>query len=122
MHASAYPVEQAAARAHLLGASLSSSIVSGLVGMLDALCVLLPGIAIYVSYVGAGEPTTHLYLSALFIAALLIVAAFHAAGLYKFELIIRPHRQIRRVVTGCLLVFLILVTLAFALKIGRAHV
>ncbi len=118
VHVSAHPVEPAAFRSTALSKRLSPSIVSGIVGVLDAVSVIGPGLLIYIAYVGWRAQTTQLYVSAILITAFVIMMAFYLAGLYKFETISHLYRQLRKVSTMCAIVSLSLIALTFALKMS----
>ena len=103
------------------GTPLSPSIVSGLIGLADGLCVFGTGLVISLIYGGAWGERTQLYLSALTIASLMTIAAFYFADLYKFERIIRLRKQLTRVSVSCAVAFLLLASFAFALKISAEY-
>ena len=120
MNMSAYAgrVEYAAPRPNALSGPLSPSIVSGLIGIVDALCVASTGYVIFLIYVGWEAGTTQLYLSAISIATFMTIGAFWVAGVYKLEIIGRFTEKFRVILKTCAIVFLLLVTLSFALKIS----
>ncbi len=99
-------------------APFSPSIVSGVVALADGVVVFGTGLVIYPLYLGWSNNTYPIYLSALAIATVLTVAAFHFANLYKFESVIHPAHQIKKILVICAMIFLVLVTFAFALKIS----
>lgn len=103
-------------------APLSPSIVSGLIGIADALCVFLTGLVIFMAYDGWydnwGSDRAQLYLTALTIGSLMIVTAFYLAGLHDFSRVTNFHKQLTRILCTCAIVFLILTAFAFALKIS----
>ncbi len=97
---------------------LSPSIVSGLVALADGLAVFGTGLVIYLPYLGWSGETSLIYLSASAIYAFVTIAAFYFADLYKFESVTHPAHQIKKILVICVIVFLVLVALAFALKIS----
>ncbi len=99
-------------------APLSASIVSGLMGIADVLCVFLTGLVIFLIYDGRASERAQLYLAALTITSLMIVTAFYVAGLYDFSRVTSFHKQLTRILATCAIVFLTLAAFAFALKIS----
>ncbi len=97
--------------------TLSESIVSGVVRVMDGSIVALVGLAYYLGYVGWSADDNQIYLSAIAIGAAMTVVGFHYARLYDFETIVSWPNQMGRAVGICALVFLVLVALAFALKV-----
>ena len=102
-------------------APLSPSIVSGLVGLADASCVFAPGLVIFLTYVGSWDQAARLYLSTVTITTFVTIAAFYVANLYKIESISRLEEQLKRILTICAVIFVVLLTLAFALKISAQY-
>ncbi len=98
--------------------SLSQSIIGGLLAAIDVVVVVGLGLAIYSTYVGWRPENSTIYVSAVTIAAFLIVQSFLYARLYKFNRIIEPARQTGKILAICTIVFLAMVTLSFALKIS----
>lgn len=98
---------------------LSPSVVSGVIGLSDCVSVLGTGAVIYLLYLGWGVDPLHVYVSALVIASSLIITAFYFVKLYEFQSIVNPGQQLKRILLVCGTVFLLLVTLAFALKISE---
>ena len=115
------PIEPDALRLAAPGASLSPSIISGLVGLADGLSVIGTGLVIFLIHVGWGSETSHLYFSAVAIATVLTIAAFSATDMYKFERITHTIDGLKWIVLVCGLTFLILVALAFATKISEQY-
>ncbi len=99
--------------------TLSESIVCGVVGVMDGLIVALVGIAYYLGYVGWSPDNYQIYLASITINVAMTIGAFHYARLYDFETIAAWPNHMGRAVVLCGLVFLILVALAFALKISE---
>lgn len=101
---------------------LSREIVSGLVLLTDALIVLGTGFLLFVARFDwtPQTPTFVFHMSTLLIGSALTLQGFHLAGLYRFESIVEPVNQIRRLFLICAIVFAALVLLAFAFKISAA--
>ena len=90
-------------------APFSPSIVSGVVALADGVVVFGTGLVIYPLYLGWSNNTYAIYLSALAIATVLIIAAFYFANLYKFESVTHPAHQLRKILVICAMIFLVLV-------------
>jgi Undecaprenyl-phosphate glucose phosphotransferase len=115
MSAAAQTVQEISAR-RPVAARLSQSIVSGIVGALDILAVAASGLLLAAILDGAG--VTGPKLAGIALYALLMLLTLHAAGLYTFRAIVTPTNQVATILAICGLVFLVLVGLAFALKIS----
>jgi len=99
-------------------AALSRGIFAGIVSFWDVLATMLAGLAVWWFYRASSPDTLTADMAAVTLGALLIVLAFHAAGLYRFPVIMRPGRHLGRVFAVCCAVFLFLAALAFALKVS----
>jgi len=97
-------------------APLSESIVAGLAAIVDALMIALPGIVIYAMYVEGAD--TLAYVAAICVYSLITVQSFYVTQLYSFQAITLPVESAPRIVTVCTVIFLLVVTLLFALKIS----
>ncbi len=100
------------------GAAFSPRIVAGLVAMADGALLFGSGLAIYLLYVGWGGERLPIYLSFLTLNTALVLSAFYAARLYRFEALTRPARQLGRIAMLCAAAFMTMAALAFALKIS----
>jgi Undecaprenyl-phosphate glucose phosphotransferase len=98
--------------------SLSESIVSGLFGAMDALVLVAVHLFFYTLYVGWGSGNDQTYLAEMFVTVGLTISAFQYMGLYEFNTIVAWPRRMRHMVALIALVALLLVALAFALKIS----
>ncbi|MEE4175265.1 MAG: undecaprenyl-phosphate glucose phosphotransferase, partial [Xanthomonadales bacterium] len=96
---------------------LSESVVSGLVGAMDALVAALVGGLLYWAYVGWSPENYQIYLAVIGLNVVLTVGALQYSRLYDFERVIAWPRHMSRAVVICGFVFLVLVALAFALKL-----
>jgi len=99
---------------------ISEGTIPGLVGLIDGLVIVSVGALYYFGYAGWNPDTYQIYAAAVAIDVALTVTAFHFANLYEFDTIVAWPRRLRRVVLVCGIVFLLLVMLAFALKISSA--
>jgi Undecaprenyl-phosphate glucose phosphotransferase len=99
-------------------AALSESVVAGLVGLMDALIVTVVGIGYYWFSVGWNPDNYQIYVAAVAINVGMTIGAFQYARLYDFDTIVAWPSRMRRVVLWSGMVFLLLVALAFALKIS----
>lgn len=98
---------------------LSQSIVVGSAALLDAFIIAGLGWLVFSLYVGVNEPERQgSYSMAIAILTLLVVQSYSVAGIYRFGRVIHPAHQVRRMVLVLTGVFLILVTVAFGLKIS----
>ncbi len=118
LNMSAHLAKQLRERIPARSASLSPSVISGLVGMVDGFAMLWSGVFIYFLHVGSIAENLPPYLSVLVLAMLLTIGAFYFSGLYKFGAITHPAEQIKKIIVICSVVFLCLVGLGFALKIS----
>jgi Undecaprenyl-phosphate glucose phosphotransferase len=98
--------------------SLSQSIISGLAALIDVLISFSSGMLIFWLYVIDEPEKVGLYLAAVALYSLLMLQSFHMAGLYRFTRILTPHRQIVILAGICVVLFLVLTTCVFALKIS----
>lgn len=99
---------------------LSASIVIGLLAVTEAMIVVGAGLAIHALYVLDEPEKVTLYHAAIGIFTLMLLQAFYTLGLYRFGQILTPHRQAARIVGACLLLFLLMTTGAFALKLSES--
>jgi Undecaprenyl-phosphate glucose phosphotransferase len=100
------------------GTPFSENVVAGFVAITDGLVVFCTGLAIYFLYVGWHDDNYARYLSALSIQTIVVLTTFFFVKAYEFESVIRPVNQIKTVVTVFGLTFLVMVALAFSLKIS----
>ncbi len=82
-------------------ATLSESIVCGVVGAMDGLIVALVGLACYLGYVGWSPDNYPIYLAAIMVNASMTVSAFQYARLYDFETIVAWPNHMRRARRCC---------------------
>ena len=99
-------------------ATLSESVTSEFVRAMDGLIVVLVGAACYWMYVGRSPDDYQMYLAAIAVNVSMTISFFHYFQLYNFETIIAWPNGMRRVLVSCSIVFLLMVALAFALKIS----
>ena len=74
--------------------------------------------AVYMAYLGWSLGNLPIYAVATGFNLVLTVGSFYFAGLYGFETITAPYRQIHKILIICSIVFLLLVVIAFALKVS----
>ncbi len=99
---------------------LSQSIVAGIAALLDLLLIAGSGLLIYWLYVAPNEPELlPAYGGAVALYAFLVLQTFLALGLYRFNCIIRPARHARRLALVPAALFLVLLAVAFALKVSE---
>ena len=98
--------------------TISPAFISGLVGILDCLIVVMVGVGVYAAYLGWSPESYQLYLAATTVNLVVTISVFYYSGLYDIEIITSPYRQFYKIVLICGVIFLLLVSLAFALKIS----
>ncbi|MCU0894154.1 MAG: hypothetical protein MUD06_07490, partial [Rhodospirillales bacterium] len=90
--------------------SLSESVVSGLVRVVDAIAIALAGVMAYHFLIGWGEGSFQLYLNAILVSIVLTVSFFHYAGLYDFNTLVSwPDRTRQMVLLSALVIFVLAV-------------
>ena len=87
-------------------------------GLTDAAIILVAGFGVYATYVGFSSSSFQIYSAAIFVDLIVTIGAFYVFGLYEFEAIADPYRQIPKILGICGTVFLILVSMAFSLKVS----
>lgn len=98
---------------------LSQSIVVGLLVLAEAVVIAGSGLLIYEFYPGDQGAASALYVVATTLFTLLMLQSMQIAGLYRFSRVLEPFGTVLRQAALMLLVFLLLVTCAFALKISE---
>ena len=111
-------VSRAAAGQRATGAVFSQKVVAGSVVLADGLIVTLSGYLMYLWYVGWNQSTVQMYIVAIAVNAIFTIGVFYFAGLYEFEAIADPYGQIFKIMGICGLVLLMLIAMAFALKVS----
>lgn len=101
--------------------SFSPSVTLGLMALSDAVIMSGSGAVIYLLYVGIVAKTFTLYMTVLFLGAFFLVTAFYFSKLYTFEALVNPAHHATKTLLVCVLVFLVLVVLGFALKISAIY-
>jgi Undecaprenyl-phosphate glucose phosphotransferase len=96
---------------------LSESIVSGIVGLIDGLTLLISGIVYYLAVVGWSPETYQAYLAATLTGAGLTIGVLRYAGLYDFNTVAAWPSRMRDLVMLVALVALALCSVALAFKI-----
>lgn len=109
------------ARVPAPGTSLSPSIVSGLIAVSDVVTLVASGLFIFVLRYGWQAETLDMYVAMLALNAILMLTAFHIAGLYRFDALTERRKTLPRVVLGCALAFLCLAALAYTFKISATY-
>lgn len=100
------------------GVSYSPVMVKSAMGILDALIIFASGMIILSSYVGWSKSTYGMYLVAMAINVGVTVSIFNSRGLYTLGSLDLPLRQIKKILPLYATVFLILLSIAFGLKIS----
>lgn len=98
--------------------AFSEGVLSGLLALGDAFIVILSGVAAYWVYVGWSSGNAQIYAIATLLNVVLTVGVFHISGLYNFNMITSPYKQIHKVVIICGVVFMVLILMAFSIKVS----
>ena len=85
----------------------------------EALMLTGTGLFIYWIYVGFDFSHFHIYGSVTVALSTVMVAAFFQSGFYKFDVVSKPSRHIYKMLGIIGVVFLVFLSLAFALKISE---
>lgn len=117
MSATSFELEQLR-RIPRVKARLSQGIVEGIVGILDSAAVVVTGLVVALLYGRESFSADRPEVVAIVLFVLLMVLGLRVTGAYSFVTVMRPGRQAASIVVVCGLVFLTLLTLAFALKIS----
>ncbi|PCJ59137.1 MAG: undecaprenyl-phosphate glucose phosphotransferase [Rhodospirillaceae bacterium] len=101
------------------GKAFSPRIAAGLFAIGDGLAVFLTGLFLYLAYLGwNAEDKAQLYVTAMVIQSAIIVTTFYFLGLYGFDSLLRHLYSIKRIILSVSILFLVLIGLAFALKLS----
>ena len=112
------PNATSASQQDKVGTSFSASIFSGLVALFDTAAIFFSSAVTFTLYFGWSVTDQTSYLAASIIATLLLISTFYFSGLYQFNSLTHPLQHIKRIIPICVLVFLILVAVAFMLKMS----
>ena len=96
----------------------SKSITAGLIAFTDILTIIGAGLAVYFIYIGWDNNEIAPYLVVLSIYSLSIAGTFYYTGLYKLEPFRQPSQHLRIIFVTCIMVFLVISALGFALKVS----
>ncbi len=96
----------------------SRSIVSGIALIVDSVVFVVPGLAIYLVYVGYNEQHVFAYLSVIAMTTACAIALFYSFDLYKIDPADTLAVQLGRIVGVCTVTFALLIVAAFALKVS----
>ena len=100
---------------------LSSSVVIGTFVLLDGSLFIASGILSYMFLIGGLVPLSGLYLAAIFTIWLVSLFLFQYCGLYRFNVIMAPTANIFRLAFACGAAFLLLLAVAFSLKLSSNY-
>jgi Undecaprenyl-phosphate glucose phosphotransferase len=100
---------------------ISSSIVSGLVFILDSLGILAFGFLTTYILIGLASDNLIFYVSAVLFIWVANFMFFNFAGLYKFDTIIDPMKNWDRLIVAYAVSFLMLVAVAFSYKVSAIY-
>ena len=98
--------------------AFSSSIMSGTIGLIDALIIFGSGILIFFVYLPEDALAIFsFYLGAMAISAIMTIVCFYNLGLYDFRSLTRPQARVGKIVLFETMLFSFMLTLAFVFKI-----
>ncbi len=97
---------------------LSQNVVCGMVAVTDVLVVLGSGLFTYLSAYFWHEGAYSLHLPALVTAVIATSVIFQTLKLYSFDVITRPDQHFKRLLSGSVLIFVVVLALSFAMKIS----
>ena len=97
---------------------LSDRVLIGLQAGLDSLAIIAVGLASFWLMITYEQPPSELYLSATAFVWIASVLLLHFAGLYTLEAIMRPLQVLDRFLIALGTAFLLLLAMAFALKVS----
>ncbi|MCZ6885335.1 MAG: undecaprenyl-phosphate glucose phosphotransferase [Alphaproteobacteria bacterium] len=100
---------------------LSSSVVIGMFVLLDGILLLGSGGLSYLLIVRGPVPPPELYLAAVVFIWLVSLLLFNHGGLYDFTAIMAPTTNVFRLGVACGAAFLLLLAIAFSLKISAGY-
>ncbi len=97
---------------------ISSSVISGIAGLLDSAVIVGSGVAIYI-WLGNFSPNSlSIYVASVCSIWITTVILFQFSDLYRFEAIVRPLSNLDRIIIAFSTGFLFLLAAAFAFKIS----
>lgn len=100
--------------------ALAPGIIAGLVACADAMILFCTGYIIYMYSPFGKIEHLPMYLSAMVFYSLLTTVLFYFSNLYQIESIIEWRKAFSKIFLFCALTFMILLVLAFALKISSS--
>jgi Undecaprenyl-phosphate glucose phosphotransferase len=104
-----------------IGSTFSPGITTGMVALSDAIFMVGSGFGIYFIYVGHSAVIFPSYLTVLLLGTFFIYVAFYFSKLYQFDAVIHLGHCVTKMVFLCILVFMALIALGFALKISASY-
>jgi len=90
----------------------------GLSVLLDGAVIAGTGFVLYFVYLHHEPGSLSRYAGVIGLYTLLVIQTFHTIGLYRFNNIIQPRRQAKKIPLVCGLIFLAIVAMGFALKVS----
>lgn len=101
-----------------VSAAYSPIVIAGIVRIVDFVAIGLIGIALYLGYVARIDGFNWFYIAAILAMTSTAVMAFQAADLYEVQIFRTQLRQMTRMISSWVLVFLLFSGVSFFLKIG----
>jgi len=103
---------------HESGMPLSSSVVTGIFSIIDAILLMAAGVFSFNNIIGGSVLEAELYPAAICFVWLVSLFLFYYGGLYDFKAIMAPFRHMFRVAIACWTSFLLLMAAAYSMKIS----
>ncbi len=104
---------------HLSGTlRIQEAYVTGIVGVMDFLLIAFIGLLTFGFYPGWHNEASHLYISAIFFTAVMIVTSLKVTHCYTLENLRFRGRELKRAIGIFTLVFLVAISLGFVFKIS----
>src|SRR6476646_1709643 len=101
--------------------SVSSNVVPGVVAGTEAIIIALAGLISYALMVKYSTETVGVYIAAICFICVVVLLVFQFAGLYQFDIILRPAANLDKILVSFLTSFLFLLAAAFAFKISATY-
>ena len=97
----------------------SGPIIAGIFILIDSSIILAAGFVVQFAYVGWLLASADYYVAAIFLVAIVNFMMFKFGGLYDFEGIMRPFQMIDKIVVSFVTSFMLLLAMAFSLKVSE---
>lgn len=99
---------------------IAASVISGLGAAIDSLAIVLSGTVTYLMFPRVSWAHYDLYAAAVLSIWISVLILFQLGGLYRFGALVRPWRQLDRIIVSFATAFLFLLAAAFAFKVSAS--